>query len=234
MNLIALHGFLGSAKDFGDVTKKINPKELWIPDLFGKDKDFLSGDFNQWTTQALSYIEGRFHGEPADLIGYSMGGRLALHLVMRNPERFNRVILLSTHPGLFDTEEIIKRHSWERMWLEKLESLPMDQFIKEWLAQPLFSDDERRTLNTDAFDRLTLQRSFEMFSNTKHQFAPGDLEDLRKNLIWVFGERDQKFLKIKSELETLRGSKDRFLVIPQAGHRLVAGKDLTWLYTLFS
>lgn len=234
MRLIALHGFLGSSKDFTPLINELHAEDQWIPSLFGDDKRFLSKDFRQWTEMALAYIEERFRDEPVTLVGYSLGGRLALHLVMAKPELFDQVVLLSTHPGIFDSRQVEARRQWEREWTESFATLPMDQAISKWLAQSLFSQDEEREIESDHFDRKTLIRAFENFSNTKHLFTPKDLQTLRKKLTWAFGELDLKFLKIKEELEELRASQDQFVVVPEAGHRLIARKDLTWLYPFFS
>lgn len=234
MNLVALHGFLGRSTDFAPLVNELKPTAHWIPDLFGKDKDVLGEDFQQWTEKALEFIEKHFHGERVQLVGYSLGGRLALHLVMARPDVFDQVVLLSTHPGIFHPQEMKARRQWEEGWIQKFSTLPVEESIREWLSQPLFSDDEARELDSKDFDRRTLIRAFESFSNTRHRFTPEDLQTLKKSCTWAFGELDLKFMKIKEELESLRSSVDRFVVVPGAGHRLIARKDLTWLYPFFS
>lgn len=234
MNLVALHGFLGHSKDFSKLVEKLNPETSWCPDLFGGDQIFLQGGFESWTTKALQYIEKKL-SQPIDLIGYSLGGRLALHLVMKEPQLFNKVILLSTHPGIFDSNEKNQRHEWEASWVKKINISSFEEFIFQWNQQKLFEGEaSERFLRESDFSRVALQKALVEFSNTAHQFSLEDLKNLEKSLIWVVGENDQKFVKIAKDLRQMRGSLDQFEVIPNAGHRLIAEKEQAWLYELFS
>lgn len=234
MNLVALHGFLGHSKDFSKLVEKLNPETSWCPDLFGDDQIFLQGGFEGWTTKALQFIEENL-SQPVDLIGYSLGGRLALHLVIKKPQLFNKVILLSTHPGIFDSKEQIQRKSWEDEWVKKLDTSSFEAFISHWNQQKLFEGEtSERFLRENDFSRAALQKALTDFSNTAHQFSLDDLKNLEKSLIWVIGENDQKFVEVTKSLQQLRDSFDQFKVVPNAGHRLVAEKEQAWLYELFS
>jgi 2-succinyl-6-hydroxy-2,4-cyclohexadiene-1-carboxylate synthase len=70
----------------------------------------------------------------APVIGYSMGGRAALHLAPNAPQH----ILVSTHPGLACAKARQKRQEADAAWIRLLETRPLEEFLEQWYAQTLF------------------------------------------------------------------------------------------------
>lgn len=239
MNLVAFHGFLGSSEDFQKFEDLLEIKNIWKPDLFGQDQFLLRQGFDDFVSQAQREIAKRFgFGESHSvsrphLLGYSLGGRLALHLALHAPDHFDKVVLLSTHPGIFEPSQKKDRQEWEEGWLESLIQDSFEDFWWKWQNQPLFAHDELSHSPKFDLDKKTLKSALSSFSNTRHQFTLDDLKKLSKKLIWVSGEKDLKFQSLMEKVRALRPA-DEFLTVPQAGHRLIARKDLTWLSALFS
>lgn len=233
MNLLALHGFLGSSQDFTGLNETLGFKNFWAPDLFGKDHDLLDTDFKTTASKILDELDDRFGKEPLHLMGYSLGGRIALHLALFFPERFQQVILLSTHPGIFDKDEIQDRRKWENMWLERLKDSSLMDFAEKWQEQEIFRHDTPLNTNLDGLDRAALGKAFLNFSNTNHQFSYSELISFKKSLIWVCGEKDSKFIRIMEQIQKQRGDRDHFVTLSARGHRLIAGEDWSWLCELF-
>jgi pimeloyl-ACP methyl ester carboxylesterase len=77
------------------------------------------------------------------VVGYSMGGRLALYLALRHPERCSRLFLESASPGIDATEREARRRSNEEKVL-RLESGNLASFLDDWYRQPLFASLTRR------------------------------------------------------------------------------------------
>ncbi len=75
------------------------------------------------------------------LAGYSMGGRVALHIALADPERVSRLVLISTTAGIEDEEERARRRAADRVLARRLEEEPFERFIEDWREQPLFADD---------------------------------------------------------------------------------------------
>jgi len=76
------------------------------------------------------------------IVGYSMGGRLALYLAIHHPDRFTRVVLESASPGIRNEEERQQREQHDRALANRLESLSPElfsDFVMEWYNQPLFA-----------------------------------------------------------------------------------------------
>jgi len=234
MNLIALHGFLGQSQDFEPLKKILNPHWSLIPDLFGKDQNLLRSGFDEFVDQLSLRIDEEVPATaPLQLVGYSLGGRLALHLALKYPKRFDRVILLSTHPGVFDFEERALRSVWEQSWVRRIKETPWETWTREWMNQDLFLKDPPRSLKESDFSKEALIRAFECFSSTMSTYSQKDLSDLKRPFVWVTGEKDLKFCQLMKQVQKIRPHRDQHLVVEGASHRLLAKKDLAWLSDLF-
>lgn len=232
MNLIGLHGFLGTSKDFEGITSLKNFEKIWTPNLFLEDRHLLQKGFNDFCDQALSQLQNQRFIKNNVLVGYSLGGRLALHLALKAPKLFKRVILLSTHPGIFSKDEILQRRSWENHWYHKMSQESFKKWTSEWLSQPLFQRDPPRDLKEQDFDLQTLRDGMTLFSNTRHEFDWDSLIHSPSGLTWVHGELDLKFGKIHQKIKSER-PQDWLISIPDRGHRLVGPQSQTWLSQIF-
>ncbi len=109
MILTFLHGFLGSPLDWQD---------LDLPGLF------LTLPGHQGRPLDLSLLEKEIP-KKTTLIGYSLGGRLAMDFAHRFPERIERLIILSANPGLEKGKE--ERIEWDEKWAQLLETEGMKE-----------------------------------------------------------------------------------------------------------
>ena len=78
-------------------------------------------------------------GGPATWLGYSMGGRYALHVALRHPDVVERLILVSATAGIDDPDERAARRASDEALAERVESEGLEPFLRWWLAQPLFA-----------------------------------------------------------------------------------------------
>ena len=232
MNLIGLHGFLGTSKDFEGLTSLRKFDHIWTPNLFLEDQRLLQKGFNDFCDQALSELQKQGFVKNNVLVGYSLGGRLALHLALKAPELFERVILISTHPGIFCEEEILQRRMWEGLWCKKMSRESFEQWTSEWLSQPLFQGDSPRDLKEPDFDLQTLICGMTLFSNPRHEFDWESMIKFPSGLTWVHGELDLKFGKIHQKIKSER-PQDQLISIPDRGHRLLGPQSQTWLSQIF-
>jgi 2-succinyl-6-hydroxy-2,4-cyclohexadiene-1-carboxylate synthase len=70
--------------------------------------------------------------------GYSMGGRACLHVALAHPSVVHRLILLGATAGIDDDVERNARRHRDELLATRLESVGLDRFLDEWLAQPMF------------------------------------------------------------------------------------------------
>jgi len=109
--LVFLHGFLGTAADWQPVCDFLPPCHCIGINLPGHGGVPFSEDFE-------IDIE-RFH-----LIGYSLGGRLAMAYAAKNPSRIASLTIASAHPGLTDESEKQKRLENDAMWAKNVIGTP--------------------------------------------------------------------------------------------------------------
>lgn len=176
--LIFLHGFLGSPQDWDEV----------IAHLPGYNCTALTYPFNI----------------PPDgiLIGYSMGGRIAL----RYP---HRKIVISAHPGLQTDDEKAARCLHDQKWIDLLHTVAFPEFLKKWHDQPLF-DSLRVHPN---FPKI-LARRLEQQEIAREMFFKESLADqpFSTDAMFIHGQLDTKFAQLYKNL------KINSLEVPHAGH----------------
>jgi 2-succinyl-6-hydroxy-2,4-cyclohexadiene-1-carboxylate synthase len=141
-SLVLLHGFSGTRHAWDRVAARLSPQR-YLPlalDLPGHgdaaDKGGEPITFDACVAHVLENSPERFA-----LCGYSLGGRVALHVALAAPERVSRLVLVSTSAGIEDEVERASRRAADRRLADELESAPFEDFIERWRAQPLFADE---------------------------------------------------------------------------------------------
>lgn len=178
-----LHGFLGMAEDWNEIQKHIAvpSRTLTLPGHKGRTLDLAS-------------FEEEI-GSGVTLVGYSMGGRLAMHYALKNPERVQKLILLSTNPGEGGEERIAK----DEQWAQCLEKEGMDPFLDKWYAQEMFKDlkinKERRR-----HDPQMLAQMLRKFSPARLPNLWPKLQEFSCPVVFLFGRNDIKYRLIGKKL----------------------------------
>ncbi len=139
--LIFLHGFLGDCTDWEGIAPAFSEYRCVAPDLPGHGETPLSETMG-WDQLPIELTrdlnaKGINH---AVVIGYSMGGRIALHWAHQDPNFVQGIILESASPGI-DTEiERRARHLFDLQVEKQLGTLPPLEFIDWWCELPMFGD----------------------------------------------------------------------------------------------
>ncbi len=153
--------------------------------------------------------------------GYSMGGRLALHLALAEPAVVERLVLLGATAGIDDPAERADRRAADEALAASIERDGVDAFLDRWLAQPLFSGlpiDE-----ADRADRLSnsasaLASSLRLSGTGAQEPLWDRLPELSMPVLVVAGEHDQKFAALGERLATTIGANAQLALVPGAGH----------------
>lgn len=160
-------------------------------------------------------------GGEAAYVGYSMGGRLALHLALAEARLVRRLVLIGATAGIDEDHEREARRAADEALAEDLEREGLDPFLNRWLASPLFAtlseedaglDDRRR--NTVAGLAASLRR---MGTGTQEPLWDR-LSQLHMPALLVAGERDEKFTATAYRLATAWGGDARVAIVAGAGH----------------
>lgn len=137
--LVLLHGFLGAPAAWDGVLDALRHQgPVLAPALSGHAGAPVVGSFQAEVDRLAAAIDDAGLRD-AHLVGYSLGGRLALGLLASRPELFSRATLLSVHPGLRTEAERQARRESDQAWAARLERDGLDPFLDAWEAQPLFA-----------------------------------------------------------------------------------------------
>lgn len=144
------------------------------------------------------------------LLGYSMGGRLALKLLER--ERFASAIIVSAGLNAPDPD----RRQRDEAWAQRFERDDWASLMRDWNAQPVFGGHAVERRERD-YDRAELARQLREWSPAV--LPPPRLETIETRVLWIAGERDEKYVAIGRE--AVRRLPDAELwICPDAGHRV--------------
>ena len=141
--LLLLHGFLGSHADFLPLLPTLSQHFYCIDAaLPGHGKTLAKATTYHFseTADSLKSLLFQLGISQTYLLGYSMGGRLALYLTCLFPTLVLRVVLESASPGLRSIEEQIARQKKDDAIAYQLATSPLNTFLTHWYSLPLFAD----------------------------------------------------------------------------------------------
>jgi 2-succinyl-6-hydroxy-2,4-cyclohexadiene-1-carboxylate synthase len=222
-SLVLLHGFSGTRRAWDRVTEQLSPQRylplaLDLPghgDAAAKDAPIT---FDSCVAHVLAHSPERFA-----LCGYSLGGRVALHVALAAPQRVSRLVLVSTSAGIEDLAERAERRSADRLLADELERSPFEQFVERWRTQPLFADDPPEVGELAREDQRRNRPS--ALAAVLRGIGTGEmpplwhrLGELTMPVTVVAGERDAKFRTLGERM--VAPIADAELVVIPGGHGL--------------
>ena len=235
---LALHGFLGLPNDwFGIVGEElskiglqIEPLDLW--NCISQTVSDTDG-FALSTAAAASRASAMFAetGVKPILMGYSMGGRLAMHAAVAHPDLFSGAVFISCHPGLTSEAERAQRLGSDQLWAERFRKQEWQSLMRDWNAQSVLAPPPVRETNfvelireESKFNRYDLSCALDLWSLGRQGDLRDQLLELALPVLYVTGEHDRKYSDLASELRAARQAVSphgqQHSVIPLAGHRV--------------
>ncbi len=210
MRLLVLHGFTATGRSWDAVLDRLAGERYsaLAPDLRGASIPAVVGALRQ--------------DEPYALCGYSMGGRIALHLALAQPDLVRRLVLVSTTAGIEDPAARADRRVADAALADEIERDGVEAFAERWAAGPLFADQPADVAAAAREDRL--RWSAPDLAATLRALGTGVMEpvwdrlgELTMPAVVVVGERDAKFRVLG---ERLVGAlpQARLVVVAGAGH----------------
>ena len=156
------------------------------------------------------------------LVGYSMGGRLALHLALRHPERISQLVLVGASPGLADPAERQARQRSDHELASWVERSTIDDFALRWAGTPVLAGLPPAVAERVHQDRLRsspagLARALRGLGTGTLPSLWGRLGEFAMPVSLVVGERDVKFQGIAAEMAKAI-PRARVVIVRSAGH----------------
>jgi 2-succinyl-6-hydroxy-2,4-cyclohexadiene-1-carboxylate synthase len=229
-DVLCLHGFMGSAADWQDVVTAIGDRASSLAlDLpgHGGSLDLAPESYTmEGAARAVISTLDELETRRAVIVGYSMGGRLALYLALRYPERCAGLFLESASPGLKDTADRAARREADEEKAKRLDSEDFEEFLSDWYRQPLFAPLARK----EALLRRTIEarrrngpselaRSLRGMGAGSQPSLWEELEGLAVPALAVAGELDGKYAGISSRMASIT-PKVEPVAIPGVGHNV--------------
>jgi 2-succinyl-6-hydroxy-2,4-cyclohexadiene-1-carboxylate synthase len=221
--LVLLHGFAGTHRTWDGVAGRLDP-ERYRPlalDLPGHGEQADAErpiSFAGCVEHVLARTPERFA-----LCGYSLGGRVALHVALAAPERVSRLVLVAATAGIEDSGERAARSEADRRLADEVESGSTEDFVARWCAQPMFAEDPPAV---DALAREDYRRNRpDAIAAVLRGIGTGEmaplwdrLHELKMPVTVLVGDRDTKFQALGRRMADLAPQAIAKMV--PGGHRL--------------
>jgi 2-succinyl-6-hydroxy-2,4-cyclohexadiene-1-carboxylate synthase len=222
-DVLLLHGFGGTHRAWDGVIAQLPPERYrsLALDLPGHGEAVDAArpiTFPGCVAHVLERSPERFV-----LCGYSLGGRVALHVALAAPERVARLVLVSATAGIEDPAERAARSASDHRLADELERDPFEDFIARWRAQPLFAGESPEAGELARADQR--RNRPDALAAVLRGIGTGEmvplwdkLPQLELPVTILVGDRDAKFLTLGRRLEEALGDAE-LLVVP-GGHGL--------------
>ena len=246
--ILLLHGFLGSSSDWAKFTRSAEALNYCADDFVRVDLVRLASVMWQERREAptLSRLadaavrEAMTRGSGViDVVGYSLGGRVAIEaLECAASDRVRRAVLVSAHPGIDDSTERAARSQRDTRWAEELEAIGATEskvdalsrarsWLEAWYAQELFAP-----LRVSSAFPAALERRVEalasgeaaVWARIQRACSPGGVEPRwdaierhHERVHLIVGARDRRYVEVFTRARALGLSTN---TIPDAGHAL--------------
>ena len=228
--ILLLHGFSGDKSTWHDLCPAFQGDYQVIAiDLPGHGASGKPADSSAYQMERVAgdiiCLLDRLSLDGVHILGYSMGGRLALYLALHYSAPFQSLILESASPGLDDPQERNQRRRLDNQLANKIEMKGIEWFVDYWQRLPIW--DSQRVLCADLLRQQRLQR----LRNDPHGLANSlrgmgagaqpnlwqQLPQLSVPTLLLAGEHDQKFRAVNQQLASLI-PRARLAVVSGAGH----------------
>ncbi len=221
--LLLLHGFTGSAQTMAGIAATQKTRETICADLIGHGKNPVPASFRRYKFTAqrrqISKIIESMDASRVHLLGYSLGGRIALDFSLKNQEKVASLILISSTAGLKSRNQRKARKSQDLSLAKSILENKKDglaqkdslaEFVRDWMSQPLFASQSRlgQKYMEDAYNQR-MQCSPLGLANTLKGAGLGSMKPLWGKLhklkipcLIVTGSEDVKFSDLGEKLQT--------------------------------
>jgi 2-succinyl-6-hydroxy-2,4-cyclohexadiene-1-carboxylate synthase len=228
--VLFLHGFTGCAEDWNSIFEQFPDKyNLFALDIIGHGKSDSPSDPTLYNIESIinqiKYVKDHLTKEKIFLVGYSMGGRIALSYATAHPDDIKGLVLESATAGFKNDEERENRYKSDLKLVEFIETHTLEEFIEMWTDQELFNT--QRRFSNEKLKMLRRRRSSGSkigYANSLRGFSTGIMPPLHDKLkkfpvkaLLISGELDTKFTGINARMAK-RFFKAKHKIVKNSGH----------------
>lgn len=214
--LVFLHGFTGSTATWADVMEKLDGQFKMVAiDLIGHGKTAIPTNPSRYTMEeqvkdleeVFEFLDLRTFA----LVGYSMGGRIALGYTINYPARVQTLILESSSPGLKTEAECQVRREADEKLAKRIQTEGVQKFVDFWEDIPLFATQKKMSAESrQKVKKERLSQSREGLANSLKGIGTGSqpsywasLSEIKPPVLLITGEIDKKFVNISREMKEI-------------------------------
>lgn len=230
--VLLLHGFTGTANTWAKLIEEYKHQYLFIaPDLLGHGRTEIPEKAERYSMEQaardMKELVNSLGFESVHVLGYSMGGRLALGTAMLYPDLAKSLVLESASPGLQTEKERQNRKANDANLANRILHKGIEEFVEEWTTIPLFSSQNRLPIDVkEAIRKERLSHKEEGLANSLLGMGTGSqpswweqLQSLQIPVLLVTGELDEKFIHIAKRME-ISLPISQFVMIHGVGHAI--------------
>ncbi len=228
--VLFIHGFTGCVEDWFPIIEQMPAKYNYIAlDIVGHGKSDAPSDSSHYNIESIvmqiKYVKDYLTPNKIFLLGYSMGGRIALSYTVAYPEDVKGLILESASAGIKNDEERQKRYEEDLKLSEYIETHTLEEFIEMWSDQELFNT--QRRFSNDKLKKMKKKKASGSkigYANSLRGFSTGimppvhdKLKKIPLKILLITGDLDSKFTGINARL-TKRFFKAKHKIVKNSGH----------------
>ena len=224
-----LHGFTGSSATWAPHLAALRAFTTVRIDFLGHGRSDTPADMQRYGMQAcvddVLAIQKQLGLRRCAVVGYSMGGRVAMRVAMQAPECLWALVLESASPGIADAAERRARVAQDAKLAARIRNEGVAAFADYWQALPLFASQSRLPQAArQAVRNQRLQHTADGLANSLQGLGAGmqepvlqRLRDLRLPVLLLAGALDAKYCGLANDMAILL-PRSRVRIVPDAGH----------------
>jgi 2-succinyl-6-hydroxy-2,4-cyclohexadiene-1-carboxylate synthase len=236
--ILLIHGWMGSCEDYNQVIELLRSQHYCIAiDLPGHGKTKVVGADRNYefiaTTKGIIQLLDNLEIDRSTIMGYSFGGRLALYLTLEYPDRFDRVILESTSPGLKTATEREARIVSDAQIIHQLETDDFADFVTNWYRQKIFTGIDTNPDFPSLRDRRMTNNPSHLAKSLRYAgcgtqpYLGERLKIHPRPILLLVGALDLKFLSIAETL-TQTSPHITLNIVPHCSHNIHFQQPNLW------
>jgi 2-succinyl-6-hydroxy-2,4-cyclohexadiene-1-carboxylate synthase len=229
--VLFLHGFMGSSADWLPLAESLSSDYFCLlPDLPGHGQNINLPrttllNFDAVTAALFEFLQQR-NSRPVNLVGYSMGGRLALYFALRYPQVVSSLVLEGANPGLPTDDARRTRAVLDDQRAEQLLQIGVPAFVEQWYQLALFASLQNQPHLLAKTKERRSQNDARWLAKVIRELSPGrqpslwaDLPRLSARVLLLVGTLDSKYVALAQQMAA-QIPRAEVQLVPQAGHNV--------------